>query len=245
MTVAAGRRRAPARAGSDHREEPRRSTATRDRSPPTAADDPDLPEQRRGRHRTTSRSSPTSPWRRACSTGEDVPGVERDLRRSRRWTPAPTTSTATCIPTMNGAVKVGKAGGWAAVERRRRRARAARRPPGARRRRAAEVRRRRAAAEASISASALAFDHDDALVPGRPPVALTFDNQDAGVPHNVAIYRRPAYTQPQFNGEIVTGADDRHLRRAAAGRRHLLLQVRRAPHHGRHGQRHASSARRC
>jgi len=62
-----------------------------------------------------------------------------------------------------------------------------------------------APAEASISATALAFDTATLSFPADAPVALTFDNQDAGVSHNVAIYQDQAYTQPKFNGEIVTG----------------------------------------
>jgi plastocyanin len=62
-----------------------------------------------------------------------------------------------------------------------------------------------APAKASISASALTFSTDTLSFPADAPVSLTFDNQDAGVTHNVAIYQDQAYTQPKFNGEIVTG----------------------------------------
>jgi plastocyanin len=60
-------------------------------------------------------------------------------------------------------------------------------------------------AEASISATALAFTTATLSFPADTPVSLTFDNQDAGVTHNVAIYQDQGYTQPKFNGEIVTG----------------------------------------
>jgi plastocyanin len=60
-------------------------------------------------------------------------------------------------------------------------------------------------ATASISATALAFNTATLSFPADAPVALTFDNQDAGITHNVAIYQDQAYTQPKFNGEIVTG----------------------------------------
>ena len=62
-----------------------------------------------------------------------------------------------------------------------------------------------APATASISASALTFSTDTLSFPADTPVSLTFDNKDAGVPHNVAIYQDQAYTQAKFNGEIVTG----------------------------------------
>jgi plastocyanin len=62
-----------------------------------------------------------------------------------------------------------------------------------------------APAKASISATALTFNTATLSFPADSPVALTFDNQDAGVTHNVAIYQDQAYTQPKFNGEIVTG----------------------------------------
>jgi plastocyanin len=60
-------------------------------------------------------------------------------------------------------------------------------------------------ASASISASALTFSTDTLSFPADSPVALTFDNQDAGVQHDVAIFQDQAYTQPKFSGELVTG----------------------------------------
>ncbi len=62
-----------------------------------------------------------------------------------------------------------------------------------------------APADASISAAALAFNTSTLSFPADTPVTLTFDNQDAGVPHNVAIYQDQAYTQAKFTGDIVTG----------------------------------------
>jgi plastocyanin len=62
-----------------------------------------------------------------------------------------------------------------------------------------------APAAASISASKLAFDTSTLSFPADSPVALTFDNQDAGVQHDVAIFQDQAYTQPKFSGELVTG----------------------------------------
>ena len=62
-----------------------------------------------------------------------------------------------------------------------------------------------APASASISAAALAFNTASLSFPADTPVALSFDNQEAGVLHNVAIYRDEAYADPVFQGETVTG----------------------------------------
>ena len=60
-------------------------------------------------------------------------------------------------------------------------------------------------AAASISAASLAFDTASLSFPAETPVTLTFDNQEPGAPHNVAIYRDEGYTDPAFQGETVTG----------------------------------------
>jgi plastocyanin len=60
-------------------------------------------------------------------------------------------------------------------------------------------------AEASITAAGLAFNTTSLSFPADTPVALTMDNQDPGTPHNVAIYQDEAYTQPLFQGDLVTG----------------------------------------
>jgi plastocyanin len=62
-----------------------------------------------------------------------------------------------------------------------------------------------APAEASISAASLAFSTSTLSFPADTPVSLSFDNQDPGVSHNVAIYSDQASTQPEFQGELVTG----------------------------------------
>jgi plastocyanin len=60
-------------------------------------------------------------------------------------------------------------------------------------------------ADASITAAGLAFDTTSLSFPADTPVALTLDNQDPGTQHNVAIYHDEAYTQPVFQGELITG----------------------------------------
>jgi len=58
---------------------------------------------------------------------------------------------------------------------------------------------------AHISANALQFSTSSLTFPAGTGVTLTFDNQDAGVPHNVAIYSDSGYTTAVFTGDIVTG----------------------------------------
>jgi plastocyanin len=58
---------------------------------------------------------------------------------------------------------------------------------------------------ASISASGLAFSTGELDLPADAPVDLTFDNQDDGVQHNVAIYTDESASQPLFKGQLVTG----------------------------------------
>ena len=42
-------------------------------------------------------------------------------------------------------------------------------------------------------------------MPADTPTTLTFDNQDAGMPHNFAVFKDAAYTENVFTGDIVTG----------------------------------------
>lgn len=60
-------------------------------------------------------------------------------------------------------------------------------------------------ATAQISAQGLQFSASSLTLPAATSVTLTFDNQDAGIPHNVAIYSDSGYTKAVFTGDIVTG----------------------------------------
>ena len=60
-------------------------------------------------------------------------------------------------------------------------------------------------ATAQISAQGLQFDTSSLMFPAATAVTLTFDNQAAAIPHNVAIYSDSAYTTSVFTGDIVTG----------------------------------------
>lgn len=57
----------------------------------------------------------------------------------------------------------------------------------------------------SISAVNVAFEQSSVTVPAGKAFQLTFDNKDAGTPHNVAIHKDSATGAEVFKGEIVTG----------------------------------------
>jgi plastocyanin len=56
-----------------------------------------------------------------------------------------------------------------------------------------------------VVAKALAFDTDEIDLPAGQPTALTFDNEDAGVPHNIAIYNDDSLSETLFQGEQFPG----------------------------------------
>jgi plastocyanin len=59
---------------------------------------------------------------------------------------------------------------------------------------------------ATVVASGLAFDTSSLDIPADTPSTLHFENQDAGTPHNIAIYPSESdLSSPLFRGEIVTG----------------------------------------
>ncbi|HOI12429.1 MAG TPA: hypothetical protein PLG75_01145 [Methanoculleus sp.] len=51
----------------------------------------------------------------------------------------------------------------------------------------------------------MAFDTDTITVPAGAEVTMNFDNQDQGIPHNVAVYDSPLRSEAIFVGEIITG----------------------------------------
>lgn len=57
----------------------------------------------------------------------------------------------------------------------------------------------------TVEAQNLAFDTSEIDLPPDAPSTITFDNQDAGVPHNIAIYNDSSLGEVLFTGEIVTG----------------------------------------
>lgn len=59
----------------------------------------------------------------------------------------------------------------------------------------------------AVTASGIAFDTSCIDAPAREPFTIAFDNQDAGVQHNIAIYTDDTAAENLFRGDIVTGPD--------------------------------------
>jgi plastocyanin len=58
----------------------------------------------------------------------------------------------------------------------------------------------------ALTAKDIAFDQTKLSVPAGSPFAIAFDNQDAGIQHDVEIFDNEKFTgTPLMNGEIVTG----------------------------------------
>jgi plastocyanin len=57
----------------------------------------------------------------------------------------------------------------------------------------------------ALTARDIAFDQSTLAAPAGSTVALTFVNDDAGVPHNFALYTDSTAATPVFIGEIITG----------------------------------------
>jgi plastocyanin len=59
----------------------------------------------------------------------------------------------------------------------------------------------------NLIAKNLAFDKSSITVPAGATVTLNFDNQDAGIPHNFALYTDSSANPPAlFQGQIIQGA---------------------------------------
>jgi plastocyanin len=61
------------------------------------------------------------------------------------------------------------------------------------------------AATVNIAAENIQFDTSTITVPAGAEVTMVFDNQDDGIPHNVAVYDSPLRTEQIFVGEVITG----------------------------------------
>jgi plastocyanin len=57
----------------------------------------------------------------------------------------------------------------------------------------------------AISAKGVAFDTGRLSAPARTAFDVRFDNQDAGVPHNVSIYTDASTATVLFRGQLITG----------------------------------------
>ena len=60
-----------------------------------------------------------------------------------------------------------------------------------------------------IVALNVAFDVNCLVAPAGEPFEINFDNQDAGIPHNVAIYTDSSAATSLFVGETFNGVDQR------------------------------------
>ena len=59
---------------------------------------------------------------------------------------------------------------------------------------------------ATIVAKGLAFQPAELTVPGEGQVTISFDNQDAGIPHNIHVFEGEDASAPSlFSGPLVTG----------------------------------------
>ena len=59
----------------------------------------------------------------------------------------------------------------------------------------------------TVTAKALAFDTNEIDLPSGQPTTITFDNQDAGIPHNIAIFNDSSMSETLFQGEQFPGID--------------------------------------
>ncbi|MEX2202785.1 MAG: cupredoxin domain-containing protein, partial [Actinomycetota bacterium] len=62
-------------------------------------------------------------------------------------------------------------------------------------------------ATVAVTAQNIAFDTDTIELPADTENTITFDNQDAGVQHNIAIFTDDSLSESLFRGEIITGPD--------------------------------------
>jgi plastocyanin len=60
-------------------------------------------------------------------------------------------------------------------------------------------------ATVNLTAHKLMFDMSTITVPAGAHVVVNFNNQDAGVPHNFAVYVDSSAQQAIFKGQMVTG----------------------------------------
>jgi plastocyanin len=78
----------------------------------------------------------------------------------------------------------------------------------------------------SVTAQGIAFDTDCLAAPAGEAFTINFDNMDAGIPHNVAIYTA-AGGEELFKGDIITGPATAAYEVPAmeAGQRHFQCDV--------------------
>jgi plastocyanin len=62
-------------------------------------------------------------------------------------------------------------------------------------------------AAVTVTAQKIALDTDTIELPADTASTITFDNQDAGVQHNIAIYSDDTLSETLFQGDVITGPD--------------------------------------
>ena len=85
-----------------------------------------------------------------------------------------------------------------------------------------------------IAAQGIKFDTANLIVPAGRPFELTFNNNDAGVPHNVEIESADK-SQTLFDGDVVNGVTSVTYNVPALPPGHVLLPVQGPSEHERHG----------
>ena len=86
----------------------------------------------------------------------------------------------------------------------------------------------------TITASGIAFDTDTLEVPADTPFQIVFANNDAGIPHNVAIHEGSPTGPAVWTGRDLQRGRDPDLRRAGPPGRDLRLRLHGPPQHDRH-----------
>jgi len=59
----------------------------------------------------------------------------------------------------------------------------------------------------AVAAQGIQFDTDTIQLPANTPSTIRFDNRDAGIQHNVAIFTDDTLANVLFRGDLVTGPD--------------------------------------
>ena len=83
-------------------------------------------------------------------------------------------------------------------------------------------------------ASGIAFDTDTLEVPADTPFQIVFTNNDAGIPHNVAIHEGSPTGPAVWTGEIFNGVETRTYDVPALPAGSLRLRLHGPPQHDRH-----------
>jgi plastocyanin len=64
-------------------------------------------------------------------------------------------------------------------------------------------------AQQSITADGLKFDKDTLVVPAGARVTISFDNQDGGTTHNLAVYQTKDAKENLYRGDLFSGDEKR------------------------------------